>query len=138
MDGKTFSKAQALADSSQGDFFDVKGSAARDTGGFLVYDDNSSGPVRAVPVGPQTLPVGDGPPGGCTSAKLTGAPVIVTTQGSCFTDAGGGKRATTGDVRINGVDVMTGNGEGAPRPLRRRRSSSTRRTARSRAARRSP
>lgn len=109
-DGKTFANAQTPATSADGGFSDMNGAAAKDTGGWLVWDENDAGPVKAVPVGPQTLPVGDGPPGGCSkSVTLTGTPATVVTQGGgCFTDEGGGRFSTAGDVRVNGVDVLTG------------------------------
>jgi hypothetical protein len=91
--------------------YNIAADAARDGGGLAVYDaDSGDGPVRALAFGPQG-PVGSGGAGGCVDSVTVGASVVIA-QNGCFARKGD-RFTTTGDARLNGIDLVTGGGGGA-------------------------
>lgn len=90
--------------------YNISADAARDGGGLAVYDVGSGqGPIRAIAFGPEG-PVGSGSGGGCVDSVAIGASVAIA-QNGCFKRKGN-RFTTTGDVRLNGIDLTTG-GSGA-------------------------
>lgn len=106
-DGKTWKAPEQLApESFPIGIFDPELSAARDAGGFAVWDNNGGGPVRAVGFGP-TGPVADLPEdASCVLELKVGAARIAAREGCLKKE--GTKYTTTGDVRVNGIDLITG------------------------------
>jgi hypothetical protein len=88
--------------------YNIAADAARDGGGLAVYDVGSGdGPVRAVTFGPQG-PVSSGGEGGCVDEVAVG-PSVAIAQNGCFKQKGD-RFTTSGDVRLNGIDLTTGGG----------------------------
>jgi hypothetical protein len=108
-DGKTFAKAQVLATAKDGQFFHQQISAAKDAGGFIVWDANGKGPVRAIQFGP-TGPVSGGGGGQqeCVPEVDVGAATVLAREG-CL-QRKGSKYTTKGDVRVNGIDFSVPSG----------------------------
>jgi hypothetical protein len=112
--GKGWGTIETLVGKGQaGDVYDTKAAAAKDGGGFAVWDANNAGPVRAVPFGAGGK-AGKGKGGGggdCVEeVKVGGA--TVTAQEGCLQQDPKDKSSysTTGDVRVNGIDVVLGGG----------------------------
>lgn len=110
--GKSWKPIERLATEKQTSgqaFYHETGAAARDGGGFVVWDNNNGGPVRAVQFG-STKPVGEGggDEGDCVDRVQAGGATVLA-RGGCL--ARSGDRYTTSDgVRVNGIDLNTPGG----------------------------
>jgi hypothetical protein len=112
-DGATWGPVKSLTPGT-GSYFGIETATARDGGGWVVWDQNSSGPIRAVQYGP-TGPVSDpgGTDAGCPEELDIGGGALVAREG-CFKKKPGTDQYTTkGDIRVNGVDVYTPGAQGS-------------------------
>jgi hypothetical protein len=109
--GKPWGKTETLVKPRQaGDVYNLRSDAARDGGGFAVYDANGEGPIRAIQYGPKGPVGGGGGGGGDCVDEVTIGLVVVLAQEGCLQRKG--DRYTTGDdVRVNGIDVAVGGGK---------------------------
>ena len=111
VDGSAWKPPETLADTldepSGGSIYYVRAAAARDGGGFAVYE--YSGPLRVVPFGPAGKPGHGGKGGGgpCVDSLRVGGATVVAQQG-CLRRGNGGRYTTGGDIRVNGIDLRVG------------------------------
>jgi hypothetical protein len=113
--GRTWAKTTLVNDSESG-AYDLRIGLAPDHGGFLLYDHNNAGPIQLAVIPPGGAGAATG--GGGTGSGAVGscvASVTITAKvtadgfnGGCLRVKGGGKYAADGDVRINGIDFLTG------------------------------
>jgi hypothetical protein len=106
-DGVTWGPVKSLTPGT-GSYFGLETATARDGGGWVVWDQNSSGPIRAVQYGP-TGPVTD--PGGtdadCPEELDVGGATIVAREKCLKKIKGTSRYETNGDIRVNGIDLYT-------------------------------
>ena len=123
--GKSWQPSETLLGTDKADdVYNTEGDAASDGGGWAVWDANNSGPIRAVAFGP-TGPVGSGGGGGgegpkCVPELRVGGGTVTAEEGCLAQDPKNKSRyTTTGDVRVNGIDLKLGGGGSKVRARRR-------------------
>ncbi len=110
-DGSSWKPPEVLADvasepAGEGSILSVAAAAARDGGGFALYE--YSGPLRVVPFGPPgKVSKGGGGGGACVDSLRVGGATVVAQQG-CLRRGKDGRYRTGGDVRVNGIDLRVG------------------------------
>ena len=100
--GGAWGAARTL-DKTAGGKFNLRAATASDGGGWVVWDDNGKGPVRAA-----VIPVA----GAGAGSEGAGCPVVVTltskvsarARGGCLQKRADGTYASSGEVRVNGID----------------------------------
>lgn len=114
--GKAWEPIETLLGKGKADrVFNTKAAAAKDGGGFVVWDANNAGPVRALPFGPSGKP-GAGKKGGgaCVDELKVGGATVIAQEGCLQQDPKQKDRYTTsGDVRVNGIEILLGAGAGS-------------------------
>ena len=123
--GKGWGRPETLVGKGRADnVFDTRAAAAKDGGGFAVWDGNNAGPVRAVPFGASGKAGGGGGGGGaCVDEVKVGGATVTAQEGCLQQDPEDKSRYSTGgDVRVNGIDVVSA-GLVAPRRSPRSRRS---------------
>lgn len=115
-DGTSWSQVQTIAPEDDFAHYNVETATARDGGGWAAWDGNGQGPIEAVQYGP-TGPVTDGTDvdANCPTELKMGSARLVARE-KCFKKVAGKRYETTGDVRVNGIDLYTtGAGAGSAR-----------------------
>ena len=113
-DGTTWTKAETLTPENDFAYYNVETATARDGGGWAVWDGNGQGPIEAVQYGP-TGAVSDPPEGNpdCPEELKVGSARLVARDGCFQKQKGTDQFTTTGDVRVNGMDIYTPGGSGS-------------------------
>ena len=111
-DGAAWSAARTL-DTTAGGKFGLRAATAPDGGGWAVWDGNGKGPIRAAVI-PVAGAAGGGTAGpGCpVTVKLT-AKVDARARAGCLTKRADGTYASSGEVRVNGIDFQPSGATGA-------------------------
>lgn len=113
-DGTTWSKVETLTPENDFAYYNIETATARDGGGWAVWDGNGQGPIEAEQYGP-TGPVSDPPDSdpNCPEELKLGSGRLVAREGCFKKKQGTDQYTTTGDVRVNGVDIYTPGGSGS-------------------------
>ena len=107
-DGTNWSKVETLTPANDFSHYNLETATARDGGGWAVWDGNGQGPIEAVQYGP-TGPVTDGPEEDpdCPLELKVGSARVVAREKCLKKLKGTNKYETTGDIRVNGIDLYT-------------------------------
>lgn len=117
-DGRDWGAIQTLDPATNDNGFNLRVGAASDGGGWVVFDGNSTGPIRLAPIPPRG-PAGDGGPDGtpgCVpSLTMKKGIVAMARNGACIKKISGTRYGTDGEVRINGMDLIPAKAGGSRR-----------------------
>lgn len=109
-DGRSWRASEALT--RGGDYNKLQHAAARDGGGFAVYESVAGGRrIMAVPFGPRgavTEPGEDQDDASCPPELTVGAAKVIAREGCLQRTAGTQRYTTNGDVRVSGIDLEVG------------------------------
>ena len=107
-DGTSWSNVETLTPSVDSTYYNVETATARDGGGWAVWDHNGQGPVeassRARRARSRTTGMGEKD---CPLELKVGSATVVAREKCLQKVEGANKYKTTGDVRVNGIDLYT-------------------------------
>ncbi len=103
-DGKTWGPIETLVPKTNDGAYNLRVGAGPDGGGWVVWDGNGKGPIRAVAFPAPAKSGGGGGGPGCLDEVSLGIGVARTTVG-CFKKEGGSYTSTE-PVRLNGIDLL--------------------------------
>ena len=107
LDGATWRPIEVLARTAEepgsGSLYTVRAATAADGGGYAFYE--TGGPLRVVPIPPNGSGAGKkGGSGACVDSLRVGGATVLAQEG-CLRGLGGGRYASSGKLRVNGIDL---------------------------------
>ena len=114
-DGRDWGPVQTLEAATGDNAFNLRIGAAADGGGWVVFDGNSSGPVKVAPIPPRGAggSGGSGAAGCLGSLALKKGIVAIPRNGACIKKISGTRYGSDGEVRVNGMDLIPAKAGGA-------------------------